>query len=259
MSDGFRSGREIEVVSERDRRGRPLRTVIDMNTGLVRNDPIPGDAELEKFYAEDYRREYKSAEKPRRRQIVRNFRRVAAHVRAFRDVIGGAQSVLDVGAGSGEFVFLARELGKDVRGIEPNRGYAEYCRDDLGLDVAAAHLAPDLFEPGQFDLIHYSDTETLLRAVDDRAISDIGVPADFVIVGSVTEFGRETIGDTGAFSRTKTQKAHARVNLRLVDVRSSRVIFAAEGAGSAESEVGTTFGVGTTAAYDSTLNDKATR
>jgi len=120
-------------------------------------------------------------------------------------------------------------------------------------DILVARLA----ETGQFDLIEYSDSETLLRAVDDRAVSDLGVPADFVIVGSVTEFGRETTGNTGVFSRTKTQKAHARVNLRLVDVRNSRVIYAAEGAGSAESEVGTTFGIGTTAGYDSTLNDKA--
>ncbi len=120
-------------------------------------------------------------------------------------------------------------------------------------DILVARLA----ETGQFDLIEYSDSETLLRAVDNRAVPEIGVPADFVIVGSVTEFGRETVGNTGVFSRTKTQKAHARVNLRLVDVRSSRVIFAAEGTCSAESEVGTTFGVGTTAGYDSTLNDKA--
>lgn len=143
----------LEVVSETDRHGKPLRTVINMETGLVRNDPIPDDETLAKFYSEDYRTSYKGAEKPRRRQILRNFRRVAAHVSQFRDVLEPAQTVLDVGAGSGEFTFLMAEMGKSVIGIEPNAGYAAYCRDDLGLDVRTAHLAPELFDAASFDLI----------------------------------------------------------------------------------------------------------
>ena len=141
------------TVSETDRRGKPLKTVVCMETGLVRNDPVPGDAELAKFYAEDYRKDYKSSEKPRRRQILRNFRRVAAHVSEFTDVLDRAGDVLDVGAGSGEFAYLMTQRGKSVTGIEPNRGYAEYCRGDLGLDIRTAHLDGDLFAPESFDLI----------------------------------------------------------------------------------------------------------
>ena len=142
-----------EVVSETDRRGRPLRTVICMETGLVRNDPVPDDAELARFYAEDYRIAYKGAAKPRRRQILRNFRRVASHVRNFQDVYGEVTQVLDVGAGSGEFAFLMTRLGKTIQAVEPNIPYAAYCREELGLDVRTSSLAPDLFAPDQFDLI----------------------------------------------------------------------------------------------------------
>ena len=142
-----------DVVSETDRHGKPLRTIICMETGLVRNDPVPNDEELARFYADDYRIAYKGAAKPRRRQVVRNFRRVATYVRMFRDVLDPATQVLDVGAGSGEFAFLMTRLGKTVKGIEPNSRYAAYCRDALGLDVQTAHLSPDLFAPGQFDLI----------------------------------------------------------------------------------------------------------
>ena len=142
-----------ELISEADRRGRPLRTLICMETGLVRNDPVPDDAELARFYAADYRIAYKGAAKPRRRQVLRNFRRAAMYVRTFRDVLDTATRVLDVGAGSGEFAFLMTRLGKTVKGIEPNAGYASYCREELGLDVETAHLAPDLFAPDQFDLI----------------------------------------------------------------------------------------------------------
>lgn len=142
-----------EVVSETDRSGRSLRTVICMDTGLVRNDPVPDDTELARFYAQGYRIAYKGAAKPRRRQILRNFRRVASHVRTFRDVYGEATHALDVGAGSGEFAFVMTRLGKEVKAVEPNVPYAAFCREELGLDVQTAHLVPDLFAPGQFDLI----------------------------------------------------------------------------------------------------------
>ena len=142
-----------ELVSETDRHGRPLRTLICMETGLVRNDPVPSDEELTQFYADDYRVAYKGAAKPRRRQVLRNFRRAAEYVRTFRDVLDPAIHVLDVGAGSGEFAYLMARLGKTVKGIEPNSAYAAYCREALGLDVHTAHLSPDLFPPEQFDLI----------------------------------------------------------------------------------------------------------
>ena len=105
-----------DVVSETDRHGKPLRTLICMETGLVRNDPVPSDEELARFYADDYRIAYKGAAKPRRRQVVRNFRRVATYVRMFRDVLDPATQVLDVGAGSGEFAYLMTRLGKTVKG-----------------------------------------------------------------------------------------------------------------------------------------------
>ncbi len=138
----------VEAVSERDRRGGSLRTVLCSETGLVRNDPVPDDEELAKFYSEEYRIAYKGARRPRRRQILRNFRRVADHFRCFRDVIEPAGRVLDVGAGSGEFVFLMQSLGKESVGIESNKDYSAWCREELGVDVRTAYIAPDLFDAG---------------------------------------------------------------------------------------------------------------
>lgn len=162
-----------KIVSQTDRRGNPLKTVVCMETGLVRNDPVPGDDELAKFYAEDYRKDYKSSEKPRKRQILRNFRRVAAHVAEFSDVLDAAGDVLDVGAGSGEFAFLMTQRGKSVTGIEPNKGYAAYCRDDLGLDVRTEHLEGDLFDAESYDLIRLNH---VLEHLNDpvRYLSMIG-------------------------------------------------------------------------------------
>ena len=172
---------DMQLVSETDRHGSPLRTVINMQTGLVRNDPIPGDDELAKFYSEDYRVSYKGAAKPRRRQILRNFRRVAAYVREFYDVLSPTEKVLDAGAGSGEFAFLMSQLGKDVVGIEPNAGYAAYCRADLGLDIKTAHLSPGMFPKGSFNFIMLSH---VLEHLNDP-VKYLGMIADWLAPGGV--------------------------------------------------------------------------
>ena len=187
-----------ETVSQSDRRGRPLRTVICMETGLVRNDPVPGDAELERFYGEEYRIAYKGSARPRRRQILRNFRRAVAHVRANRDMLDAAGRVLEIGAGSGEVAFVMAQLGKRVTGIEPNVGYAAYCRDELGLDVRTAHLAPGLFPPGEFDLIRLSH---VLEHLNDP-VKSLGQIAAWLAPGGVLYV---EVPNIEAYCRTKSR------------------------------------------------------
>lgn len=106
----------------------------------------------------------------------------------------------------------------------------------------------------------------LIERVDDVAISNeqqisniesYKIPADYLILGSISEFGRKTTGDVGLIDRTKKQTATAKVTLRIVDTRTGMIIFGEEGSGEASSEVGTVLGMGSTAGYDDTLTDKA--
>jgi hypothetical protein len=83
----------------------------------------------------------------------------------------------------------------------------------------------------------------------------IGV--DVLILGSITEFGRSTTGESGFLSSTKKQLARAKVDIRLVEVRTGRLFFATSGTGEATMESGEIAGFGSKAAYDATLNDKA--
>lgn len=128
------------TISTKDRKGGDLKTVLCGACGHVYNDPIPSAAELASFYAIDYRVQYKGRETPRGRQIVRNFERAEEFWRQWGSLIGSGPRILDVGAGSGEFLFLAQGLGYDASGIEPNQGYASYCRDALGLRVESCRL-----------------------------------------------------------------------------------------------------------------------
>lgn len=147
---------ETERVSERDRHGNPLVTVLCPGCGVVRNDPVPSEAELTEFYRRDYRQEYKGAAEPRLRQVWRNLDRLNRHFAEFRDVYAKGGDWLDLGSGSGEFTFLAARIGARVTAVEPNEGYAEYCRRKLELDVTTGRMEDCGFAPASFDLIRLS-------------------------------------------------------------------------------------------------------
>lgn len=135
--------------------------------GLLRNDPVPSQEALDQFYRRDYRRAYKGASEPRLRQVWRNFDRLTGHVRAFEDIYARGGDWLDLGAGSGEFSFLAGRMGARVIPVEPNEGYAGYCRRVLDLDVQVKTLEECDFAPGSFDLIRLSHVLEHMR--DPRA------------------------------------------------------------------------------------------
>ena len=74
-----------------------------------------------------------------------------------------------------------------------------------------------------------------------------------------TEFGRKDVGDHqlfGILGRGKSQVAYAKVALNVVDVRTSEVVYSAQGAGEFSLSNREVVGFGGTAGYDATLNGK---
>ena len=121
---------------------------------------------------------------------------------------------------------------------------------------ASDMLSSRLVSSGKFLVFERPDIEKIER--EQQLLQDskmIGV--DTLIVGSVTEFGRSVKAKIGFLSQTKLQTAEAKVEVRLVDVRTGRVFFSGAGAGEATTEAGTVAGYGSRAAYDATLNDQA--
>ncbi|OOG85974.1 curli production assembly protein CsgG [Pseudomonas sp. A25(2017)] len=83
--------------------------------------------------------------------------------------------------------------------------------------------------------------------------------ADYVVTGDVTEFGRKETGDRqlfGILGRGKTQVAYAKVNLNVVNISTSEVVYSTQGAGEYALSNREVIGFGGTASYDSTLNGK---
>ena len=83
--------------------------------------------------------------------------------------------------------------------------------------------------------------------------------ATYVVTGDVTEFGRKEVGDHqlfGILGRGKQQIAYAKVNLNIVKVATSEVVYSTQGAGEYSLSNREIIGFGGTASYDSTLNGK---
>ena len=108
---------------------------------------------------------------------------------------------------------------------------------------------------GKFLVLERPDAAKLEREQKLSGGSIIG--ADTVIAGSVTEFGRSVGGKSGFLSSTKLQTAKAKVDIRLVDVKTGLAYFSANGSGEASTESGEIAGFGSRAEYDATLNDRA--
>ena len=65
----------------------------------------------------------------------------------------GGGSVLDIGAGAGEFLYLMREKGWQTTGVEPSPVTSRYAREAFGLEVLTGTLPEVVFSPESFDLI----------------------------------------------------------------------------------------------------------
>lgn len=126
--------------------------------------------------------------------------------------------------------------------------------DPLGKQ-AADILTTYLTSTNQFLVFERPDLSKIEREQDRVGGAAIGV--DTLILGSVVEFGRATDGKRGFFNKKKVQRAHAKVAIRLVDVRTGLVFHSATGEGEATTQTGTVLGMGSTAKYDATLSDKA--
>ena len=118
------------------------------------------------------------------------------------------------------------------------------------LDILSSKLAAS----GKFILLERDDLDLLVK----EAGADMNkIGADYIILGSITEFGRKTEGEQKVFSSTKTQTVEAGVSIRLVEASTGLIIYSDEAKGHAETSTKQTMGLGGSAGYDATLSDKA--
>lgn len=121
------------------------------------------------------------------------------------------------------------------------------------LDILSAKLAAS----GKFLLLERNDLASLLEESQKNGTSAQTIGADYMIIGSITEFGRKNVGKNRMFSSEKSQIVEAAVSIRIVDVSTGLIIYSDEGKGEAELTTKTNLGLGGQSSYDATLSDKA--
>jgi curli biogenesis system outer membrane secretion channel CsgG len=126
-------------------------------------------------------------------------------------------------------------------------------------EQAGDMLMSRLVDTGRFMVFERNNLGAIARENEIMKIEPganlVGV--DALVVGSVTEFGRKTEGQSGFLSSTKKQVAVATVEARLVDPRTGLAFFSATGTGEAAVESGEVAGFGSRAGYDASINDAA--
>jgi len=130
--------------------------------------------------------------------------------------------------------------------------------DRLG-GQAKTILITHLQQTNRFNVLDRDNMEEIRQEAALQKQAQTLKGADFVVTGDVTEFGRKEVGDQqlfGILGRGKTQTAYAKVNLNIVNIKTSEVVYSTQGAGEYNLAAREIIGFGGTASYDSTLNGK---
>ncbi|MCC6580217.1 MAG: CsgG/HfaB family protein [Phycisphaeraceae bacterium] len=131
-------------------------------------------------------------------------------------------------------------------------------KDKLGMQ-AKTNLAAHVAMSNRFVIMDRTNIGELALEADISGKTQKITGAQIVLTGMVTEFGRREIGIMGLggiLQRKRTQIAYAKVTVNAVDVRTSQIVYSAQGAGEVEVSNEHVLGFGTEAGYDPTLVDK---
>ena len=138
------------------------------------------------------------------------------------------------------------------------RGIFSDGADQLG-GQAKTILITHLQQTGRFNVLDRDNMSEIGQEAKIKGTAQTLKGADYVVTGDVTEFGRKEVGDQqlfGILGSGKQQIAYAKVNLNIVDVATSEVVFSSQGSGEYSLSNREIIGFGGTASYDSTLNGK---
>jgi len=138
------------------------------------------------------------------------------------------------------------------------RGIFSDNEDRLG-NQAKTILITHLSQTNYFTVLDRNNMEAAVREAEILGEAQELLGASYLVTGDVSEFGRREVTDYqffGILGRGKKQIAYSKVNLNIVDIRSSAVVYSVQGAGEYELSDRELLGFGTAAGYDSTLNGK---
>ncbi len=154
-----------------------MRWLVCKRCGFVYQDPRPSEEELHSIYSEKFR------PGPPSEKYLRIIGTDAdQRLDWFQHNLPGftrGGKALDVGCAAGLFLKRLVDAGWQGYGIEPERAYVAYGREELGLDITEGYFDSASFAGHQFDLVviahvieHIQDPVGLLQLAGERLTDD---------------------------------------------------------------------------------------
>lgn len=121
---------------------KPLPISLCNNCGLVQQTEIPTNENLKIYYSHDYRKDYKDTYFPKLKHVYRAGLIALGRINFLQKKLPNNRklTLLDIGAGGGEFVYLASKRGFDAIGIEPDEEYSSFSKQEYGVDIKTIML-----------------------------------------------------------------------------------------------------------------------
>ena len=171
-------GSSFEEIGKLDRHGKALHTGICLDCGLVAHMPVPSEEEVSAYYAEQYRRDYHGESIPSSRRIMRAWRNGDRILKQLYSRLDKKAKVFEIGAGIGCTVKSFELQGFDASGIEPNKDFNAFTREQLHASVENRNLYDLPAEP-TFDVVllihvieHFSSPSRALNHIHELINED---------------------------------------------------------------------------------------
>lgn len=129
-----------DIANVNARYSSKLRVSLCKGCGLIRQNPISTDEELEIYYSYNYYLDHKKVYTPKPKHIYRAGIISLQRLEFMKKAGISEGNLLDVGAGGGEFVYLSGKMGFKSQGIEPNIGYSEYAKAKYNCSLKTGKL-----------------------------------------------------------------------------------------------------------------------
>jgi 2-polyprenyl-3-methyl-5-hydroxy-6-metoxy-1,4-benzoquinol methylase len=120
--------------------------------GLVQLLKVPDAATLHAFYSKEYRSAYRKQDTPKPKHVYRAGKLARKRLARLVPLVPKGATLLDIGAGGGEFVYLAGRIGLKAAGIDPASGYLEHARSNYQIDMRNVGI-DDLSMDESYDII----------------------------------------------------------------------------------------------------------
>ncbi|MFH2104579.1 MAG: class I SAM-dependent methyltransferase [Chloroflexota bacterium] len=184
-------------------RGLEVFNHLCLNCGLIYQSPRMTEAEMEEFYAAEYRRVYQGDEGPVVKDLVVQRARARSLLAFAKKEIKTVSRHLDIGCSAGLLLqSFSEHYGTESIGVEPGKAYREYARNQ-GLTIYSS--LEELYNSSQatFDLIsmahvleHLPDPTGYLEALRTTRLG----PDGYLLVEVPNLYGHDCFETAHLFS-----------------------------------------------------------